>query len=212
MAALFLDISVWSADLANLESELRRLSPAADSFHFDACDGHFVPSLLFFPDLIARLRPLTPVEFHLHLMATRTLDLLPAFLEAGVDRVTFPIETGKRVSLALDFLLARGRKTGLSIDLDTEPLQLKDYAPRISRVIAMGTQMGVKGCNLDERACPRIEELRRLFPNLEVFADGGIREHTVPLLRRAGAHGIVPGSLICSAPDLDARVAWLKSL
>jgi ribulose-phosphate 3-epimerase len=212
MAALLLDISVWSADLANLESEFRRLAPAANSFHFDVCDGHFVPSLLFFPDLISRLRPLTPVEFHLHLMATRPLDLLPAFLDAGVDRVTLPIEIGKRVSPALDYLLQRGKKTGLSLDLDTELLQVKDFTPRISRVLVMGTQMGIKGCDLDPRACPRISELRRLFPALEVFADGGIREHTVPQLRHAGAHGIVPGSLITNAEDLNARLAWLRSL
>jgi ribulose-phosphate 3-epimerase len=212
MAALLLDISVWSADLANLESEFRRLAPAANSFHFDACDGHFVPSLLFFPDLIARLRTLTPIEFHLHLMATRPLDLLPAFLDAGIDRVTLPIEIGKRVSPALDYVLQRGKKVGLSLDLDTELLQVKDFTPRISRVLVMGTQMGIKGCDLDTRACPRISELRRLFPDLEVFADGGIREHTVPRLRHAGAHGIVPGSLITNTEDLDARLAWLRSL
>ncbi|MBA3976245.1 MAG: hypothetical protein C0504_18715 [Candidatus Solibacter sp.] len=212
MAALLLDISVWSADLANLESELRRLETVADSFHFDACDGHFVPSLLFFPDLIARLRPVTSREFHLHLMATRPMDLLPAFLDAGVNRVTLPLEAGKRVSLALDYLIERGIKTGVSIDLETPPIQVKDHAPRISRVLHMGTQMGIKGCDLDPRACGRIEELRRLFPSLEVFADGGIREHTVPLLRRAGAHGIVAGSLVCAAPDVAARAVWLKSL
>lgn len=212
MAALLLDISVWSADLANLESEFQRLAPAANSFHFDACDGHFVPSLLFFPDLIARLRPLTTIEFHLHLMATRPLDLLPAFLDAGIDRVTLPIEIGKRVSPALDYVLQRAKKTGLSLDLDTDLLQVKDFTRRISRVLVMGTQMGIKGSDLDPRACPRISELRRLFPALEVFADGGIREHTVPQLRHAGAHGIVPGSLVTNAEDLDARLAWLRSM
>lgn len=212
MAALVIDVSVWSADLANLESELRRLEPAADSFHFDACDGHFVPSLLFFPDLIARLRALTPIEFHLHLMATRPMDLLPAFLDAGVNRVTLPLEAGKRVSVALDYLLERGIGTGVSIDLDTPPVQVKDFAGRISRVLHMGTAMGIKGCDLDPRACGRIAELRRLFPTLEVFADGGIREHTVPLLRQAGAQGIVPGSLVCAAADVAARAAWLRSL
>lgn len=212
MAALLLDVSVWSADLANLEAELARLSPAADSFHFDAGDGHFVPFLLFFPDLIARLRPLTQIEFHLHLMATRPLDLLPAFLEAGVDRVTLPLEVGKRVSRALEFVRERGRKAGLSIDLDTDPIEVKDYSGLISRITHMGTPMGVKGCDLDERACPRIAVLRHLFPRLEVFADGGIREHTVPLLRQAGVHGIVPGSLICAAPDPGERAAWLRSI
>jgi ribulose-phosphate 3-epimerase len=194
MAALLLDVSVWSADLANLESEIRRLEPVADSFHFDACDGHFVPSLLFFPDLVARLRSITPKEFHLHLMATRPMDLLPAFLNAGINRVTLPLETGKRVSAALDYIAERGIKSGISIDLETPPIQVKDHAARISRILHMGTPMGIKGCDLDPRACGRIEELRRLFPSIEVFADGGIREQTIPVLRQAGVHGIVPVS------------------
>ena len=45
-----------------------------------------------------------------------------------------------------------------------------------------------------------------------LVADGGIRAETVPLLREAGAAGIVPGSLICSSEDAAATAAWLKSL
>ena len=43
-------------------------------------------------------------------------------------------------------------------------------------------------------------------------ADGGIREHTVPLLRGAGAETVVLGSLAFGAPDLAARMAWLHAL
>lgn len=212
MPGLLLDISLWSADLANLESEVKRLEPFADSFHFDAADGHFVPSLLFFPDLIARLRPLTGVPFHLHLMATRPQDLLPAFLEAGVNRVTLPLETGKRLRHVLDLLDASGIPAGLSLDIDTPWMMVKDYLPRIDTVLLMGTVMGRKGLGMDERAPERIRAVKKLRAPVRVFADGGIREDTVPRLREAGADGIVPGSLVCAAPDLKARVEWLKSL
>jgi ribulose-phosphate 3-epimerase len=212
MPGLFLDVSLWSADLANLESEIRRLEPFADSFHFDAADGHFVSSLLFFPDLIARLRPLTRVPFHLHLMATRPLDLINAFLDAGVDRVSLPLENGKRIPAVLDRLDARNVAAGLSIDIETPWMLLKDYLPRLSSVLVMGTVMGEKGLDLDPRAPDKIRALKSLAPSALILADGGIREHTVPLLRASGADGIVPGSLVCAAPDLPARHAWLKSL
>lgn len=212
MQSLLLDISLWSADLANLEAEIRRLEPFADSFHFDAADGHFVPSLLFFPDLIARLRPLTKRPFHVHLMAAKPAGLAGAFLDAGADRITFPIEARKRVRDAVDRVLSYGRKAGISLDLETPCIEVKDYLPRIDTVLIMGTPMGVKGLGLDERACDRIGEVKRMGGNVKVFADGGIREETVPLLRAAGADGIVPGSLVCGAPDIAARVEWLKSL
>ena len=212
MQSLLLDISLWSADLANLESEIRRLEPFADSFHFDAADGHFVPALLFFPDLIARLREMTRVPFHLHLMATRPLDLLDPFLDAGVDRVTVPIEIGKRAGQVIDRVKERQRGAGLSLDLDTPWMDVKDHLPRLDVALVMGTVMGAKGLGLDERACDRITAVKGLGGKVKVYADGGIREETVPLLRAAGADGIVPGSLVTKASDLRGRVEWLKSL
>jgi ribulose-phosphate 3-epimerase len=213
MDQLLLDVSLWSADLANLESEIHRLEPFSDSFHFDAADGHFVPVLLFFPDLLARLRELTRVEFHVHLMATRPMDLLRAFLEAGVDRITLPFEAGKRVQPALEFVKAQGKKAGLSIALDTPVNAIRDWLPLLDTVVVMGTEVGAKGLDADVRVFDRLTAVKRLAgERVCVTADGGIREETVPLLRAAGADAIVPGSLVCKAPDLAQRVHWLKSL
>lgn len=210
---LLLDVSLWSADLANLESEIRRLEPFSDSFHFDAADGHFAPVLLFFPDLLARLRSLTRVEFHVHLMATRPMDLLDAFLEAGADRITLPFEAGKRVHAALESVKMRGKKTGVSIALDTPVQAIQDWLPLLDTVVVMGTEVGVKGLGADPRVFERITAVKRMAGDqVCVTADGGIREETVPLLRAAGVDAIVPGSLVCKAADLAETAKWLKSL
>lgn len=210
---LLLDVSLWSADLANLESEIRRLEPFVDSFHFDAADGHFAPVLLFFPDLLARLRALTQVEFHVHLMATRPMDLLGAFLDAGADRITLPFEAGKRAHSALEFVKQRGKKTGVSLALDTPVQAIRDWLPLLDTVVVMGTEVGVKGLGADPRVYDRLTAVKKWAGDgVCVTADGGIREETVPLLRAAGADAIVPGSLVCKAGDLAKTAAWLKSL
>jgi hypothetical protein len=67
---LLVDFSLWSCDLTNMAGEIRRTEPFAEMYHLDVADGHFVPSLLFFPDLVAAPRPLTRRAFHVHLMAT----------------------------------------------------------------------------------------------------------------------------------------------
>lgn len=211
---LWLDVSLWSADLANLEREIGRLEPFADSFHLDACDGHYAPALLFFPDLVARLRQLTKVPFHLHLMATRPMDLLPGFLEAGVDRVTVPLEMGKRVWQVVDRVRECGKAAGISLELETPVEMVRGFRGKVDTVVLMGTAMGVKGCGLDERACGRISATRALledFPG-RIVADGGIRPESVGLLRAAGADGIVPGSLMCGAADVGAMADWLRRL
>lgn len=212
--SLWLDVSLWSADLANLEQEIRRLEPWADSFHIDVADGHYVPTLLFFPDLIARLRPLTQLPFHVHLLCTRPQDLLPAILAAGADRVTIPVEIGKRASSAVDYVREQGKQAGVSLELDTPVRAVLAFRQRIDTLTLMGTRSGVKGCDLDETACDRVSEARAILDGVDirVVCDGGIRQHTVPLLRASGAEGIVPGSLICKAEDIAATHAQLKQL
>ncbi len=91
---LLADVSLWSADLANLERDLA-LASLADSFHFDVADAHFAPSLLFFPDLLRRLRPLTAIPFHIHFMVDRPVALLDDFLAAGADLVSVHVELGE---------------------------------------------------------------------------------------------------------------------
>ena len=75
---LMAEFSLWSADLANLEREMARIEPHADLMHVDVADGVFAPSFLFFPDLVARLAPLTRRPIHVHLMVE------PAIVEAQV--------------------------------------------------------------------------------------------------------------------------------
>ena len=91
---LLVDVSLWSAELANLVAAIRRVSPFADSFHFDVSDAHFAPSLLFFPDLVRSLRPFTKRPFHVHLMVERSTALIPEFLISGADVITIHGEVG----------------------------------------------------------------------------------------------------------------------
>src|SRR5438034_3641582 len=62
--------SLWSADLANLASEMRRVEPYSERFHIDVADGHYVKNLLFFPDQVKALRPHSRLPFEVHLMTT----------------------------------------------------------------------------------------------------------------------------------------------
>jgi ribulose-phosphate 3-epimerase len=130
-----------------------------------------------------------------------------------VDRVTVPLETGKRAKHVLEALAARGRKAGLSLALDTPVAAIRDLLPLLDTVVVMGTEVGVKGQAADPRIYERLSAVKRLAgERVCVTADGGIRRETVAQLRAAGADAIVPGSLVCQAEDLPATVAWLKSL
>ena len=214
---LLADVSLWSADLANLESAVRRLSPWADSFHLDAADGHFVPNLLFFPDLIRAIRPHTTVPFHVHLMAEYPSTLSAEFLDAGADLLTVHVENGEReAGAAIEQALRRGCGAGVTLKLETPVHAMLPYLDAVDVVILLGTEVGVKGCGLAPQACDRLREARSLLrehakSGVRLVADGAIRTHTVGELHMAGADAIVPGSLVFQSTDLESTFRWLRS-
>ncbi len=211
------DVSLWSADLGNLEAAVRRLSPWADSFHLDASDGHFVPGLLFFPDLIRAIRPHTTVPFHVHLMAQHPRSLAGEFLDAGADLLTVHVENGEReAGAAIEQATRRGCGAGVALKLETPVRAVLPYLDAIEAVILLGTEVGVKGCGLAPQACDRLREARGLLREharrgVRLVADGGIRERTVGELRAAGADAVVPGSLVFQSADLESTFRWLRS-
>ena len=214
---LLVDVSLWSADLSNLEAAVRRMSPWADSFHLDAADGHFVPALLFFPDLIRAIRPHTALPFHVHLMADRPSTLAGEFLDAGTDVLTIHAENGEReAGLVIEQAHRQGRGAGIAVQLETPVRAILPYLGSIEVVILLGTAVGVKGCDLAPVACDRLREARALVGErgrapVRLIADGGIRRHTVPLLYAAGADAVVPGSLVFQSTETEATFGWLRS-
>jgi len=209
---LLLDVSLWSANLLNLAAEIQSILPFADGFHLDVADGHFVPTLLFFPDLVAAIRTLTSKPLHVHLMVNDPAALVPSFIEASADLITVHVET-KTASDALKLIAKANRKAGLALLLDSPIDLLREHLDHADAVLALGTQVGIKGVDLAPQACDRLRTIRSLIsphPHLRLYADGGIREHTVAQLRAAGADAIVPGSLIFNAPDRARVYEWLK--
>ncbi|MBL0371466.1 ribulose-phosphate 3-epimerase [Rhizobium sp. KVB221] len=213
------EFSLWSADLANLENEIRRVDQHVDLYHADVADGRFAPSFLFFPDQLARIRKLTKKPIHVHLMVEGDIVLsqIRQFAEAGADLISVHPENGAVTGEALDLIHSLGLKAGVVLRLETPVKTIAPLVERLSFVTLLGTAIGVKGQGLSEQACPRLREARLLLnaadrSDIILAADGGIRDNTVPALRSAGAETVVLGSLAFGDPDLATRMAWLKAL
>ena len=207
--------SLWSADLANLERDIRRVEPFSERFHLDVSDGHYVPTLLFFPDLVAAARQHTALPFEMHLMATDPLIWIDPFAAAGVDIFIIPYDSMETPGVFLEAVRGRGKEAGLSLMIQ-EPLDLLEpHWDRLDVLTIVATEMGVKGATMDAsipdkiRAARRIIEERGLSTLIQV--DGGIRRNTVPQMYAAGADYIVPGSLMFGEDPEEMR-AWLASL
>ncbi|TCA36306.1 ribulose-phosphate 3-epimerase [Rhizobium leguminosarum bv. viciae] len=217
---LIAEFSVWSADLVRLSDDLARVDPFVDILHIDVADGHFAPAMLFFPDLVAGVRKVSSRPIHVHLMVADSILLsqIEQFADAGSDLISLHVENESVADEALDLLDRRGVAAGMVLKVDTPVERVERYASRLSFVTLLGTAIGVKGQGLDEKAGARLQRAKQIIAGcgavhrIVLAADGGIREHTVPLLRQSGAETVVLGSLAFNAPSLDERMAWVRAL
>lgn len=212
------EFSMWSADLTSLAADLTRIGAHADILHIDVADGHFAPALLFFPDLVARMRALASVPIHVHLMVTDAVLLaqIEQFAEAGADLISIHVENDAVAEVAFDRIAALGLAAGMVLRVETPVAQAAPWLDRLAWLTLLGTAIGVKGQGLNPGAPARLHEAGALIADtgrrIVLAADGGIRDTTVPLLRAAGAQTVVLGSLAFGAPDLAERMRWLHRL
>jgi ribulose-phosphate 3-epimerase len=207
--------SLWSADLANLAAEIERVEPYTERFHLDVADGHYVPSLLFFPDLVRSLRKHTATPFEVHLMTTDPRAWVGPFVDAGADLVIFCFDSLADPAAAIKQVRDLGRLVAISLRV-TEPVSLLDpYWSSIDQVTLMGTPIGTKGTAIDRSIFAKIRAVRAAIEKhdarVEIQVDGGVRRNTVPQIRQAGADWIVPGSLMFGEEPESMR-AWLATL
>jgi ribulose-phosphate 3-epimerase len=207
--------SLWSADLSNLAADIKRVEPYSERFHLDVADGHYVPSLLFFPDLVKALRKHTAKPFEVHLMVTDPLAWLEPFAEAGADSLIVQYDAVADLAEAVRAIRALGKRAGVALRIE-EPLDLLGpYWDMLDTVVVIGTALGIKGATMDAGVPGKIRAARALLQErglrAEVEADGGIRRNTVPLMAAAGVDLIVPGSLMFGE-EPGAMREWLASL
>lgn len=207
--------SLWSADLTALGDDMRRVEPFSERFHLDVADGHYVPTMLFFPDLVKALRKKSSVPFEVHLMTVDPLAWIEPFADAGADGILFCLDSARDPRRVIEETKARGMFVGVSL-LITEGLDLLEpYWADLDVVTIVGTAMGIKGASMDESVPYKIRAARQIIRErglkAEIEVDGGIRHTTVPLMAEAGADWIVPGSLMFGEDPAEMR-RWLATL
>jgi ribulose-phosphate 3-epimerase len=214
---LIAEYSVWSANLLRIEDDLHRIAPHADVLHIDVADGHFAPAMLFFPDLVAGIRKVSKTPIHIHLMVSDAvlLSQTEQFIDAGADLVSVHAENAN-AQQAIQLIKSKGKAAGVVLRVETPVEKAASLISDISFLTLLGTAIGVKGQGLSDTACGRLQQAKEMIAGYKhrivLAADGGIRENTVPDLRKAGAETVVLGSLAFGAPDLAQRMKWLKAL
>ena len=207
--------SILSADFANLERDIGRIS-TADYVHVDVMDGLFVPNITIGIPVVKAIRPTTVLPLDVHLMIVEPVRYVEQFCDAGADIVTVHLEsdTAENIHAAIDKIHAKGKKAGVVLKPKTPAEAVLPFLEKVELILVMTVEPGFGGQSFMADQMGKVAQIRAWIdeknPSCELEVDGGVAPDTCRTCIEAGANVLVAGSAVYKAADIPARIAELR--
>lgn len=204
--------SLLAADFGRLAEEiLRAEASGAEKLHLDVMDAHFVPNLSFGPDVVALAKRVAPGFYrNVHLMMSRPDLYLEKFAAAGAETIQIHVEADCDLHTELKRIRAMGLRNAIVLNPETPVERIYPYLDEIDEVLVMTVHPGYGGQKFIAECMPKVSELRRLRPDLDIMVDGGINGETAVTAAKAGANQFVAGSYLFGKADMKAAVDAMR--
>ena len=200
--------SILSADFSKLGQEVNQaIAAGADIVHFDVMDNHYVPNLTIGPLVCESLRKVTNAPIDVHLMVKPVDRIIPDFIKAGANIITFHPEASEHIDRSLALIKEGGCKAGLVFNPATSLHHLDYVMDKIDMVLLMSVNPGFGG----QKFIPgTLDKLREARAKIDAYSaktgreiwleiDGGVNASNIAEIARAGADTFVAGSALFGA-------------
>ena len=216
--------SLLSADFSNLQSELKLCNESkAEWLHLDIMDQQFVPNLSFGPDVVKSIRPHSDLFFDVHLMVSNPFDMVPAFINAGADAISFHIEaTEPRFTfppkIIINMIKKNGLRCGIAIKPKTPFKVVEKYLSFIDYIVIMSVEPGFGGQSFIPSTFEKIASIdailkeKNIRDKIAIQVDGGIKIHNAKEVIDAGTDILVAGSEVFKSDNPIETINEMYSL
>ena len=211
----YISASVLSADMLNLENEIRKLeNNGIDMLHFDVMDGVFVNNITYGLPILESVRKATGLTLDVHLMITDPLKYAERFAKAGADYISFHAESVSDITETIDVIRKSGAKPALAIKPATPADIVYPYLEKLDMVLVMTVEPGFGGQSFIPETADKVRLIRQKIKELgldtKLEVDGGINSETASVVINAGSDVLVSGSYLFRADDMAEAARLLR--
>lgn len=213
-------IQIIPSILVHNEKDLRdrilSVQGLVEVVQIDVADNKFVPNKTVQYEEIRKVmhelnttsKIRTKVEAHL--MVKDPENYIKRYSEF-CETIIFHYEAGKENSLNLIKEIRKLKKrAGIAMNPDTKISEVKYLLGEVDEILFMTVYPGFSGQKFLPEVLPKIKEVRRLFPSVDIEVDGGLGIGTAKLSVQSGANIICGASAIYSRGDVPRAVKKLK--
>lgn len=194
----YISPSLICTDLCNIKTEVEALENLGlKMLHIDIIDGIFSPDMPLGIGTVKTLRKCTDLIFDTHLMSVNNEPYIDLLIDAGVDRICFHTEYESRPNILLRKIKVANIKAGIAISPETSVETVKHLLPLCDFVLIMRIDAGyahLNGQSVYPFADEKIHNIRKMYPKLEIEADGRVGFEETEKLLKLGCNTFVSGS------------------
>ena len=200
--------SILSADLSKVNQEIKEVEKYSGLIHVDIMDGIFVPPTTVDSNFVKKIKTKVPLDVHL-MVHEPSYSYIRGFIDAGACSITIHEEACKNPYEQLNFIKKNKIKAAVSIKPKTSLDRIKKYLGIVDMVLIMTVEPGWAGQKFIASTMPKLRDLRKLKPKLDIEVDGGINPYTARIAFEAGANIFVAGTAIFGKKD---RIEAIKEI
>jgi ribulose-phosphate 3-epimerase len=210
--------SILSTDFFNLESRLHTFESNKINFiHLDIMDGHFVDNLSFGPSAASALKSKFKFKIDSHLMVDNPAKMIPHFIKAGSDWISFHLEVVRNEDVldTIELIASRGCKPGLVLNPDSPVERVFPFLDNVHFVLLMSVFPGRGGQTFIPSTIDRVAKLEQRITEQGnrclIQVDGGINTSNIGLLKEAGADLFVIGTFLFNSDNIDETLKMIRN-